>query len=72
VADRCGHGPLIQRDLQRAAAKGRALSQVDMMLAALGRQHKVSILTADRDFEALPDLRIENWTGVDWSSHKTP
>ena len=43
--------------------KGRALSQVDMMLAALGRQHKVILLTADRDFEALPELRVENWTG---------
>jgi predicted nucleic acid-binding protein len=41
--------------------KGRALSQVDIMLAALGRQHKPTILTADRDFEALPDLRVENW-----------
>ncbi len=42
--------------------KGRAFSQVDMMLAALGRQHKLTILTADRDFEALPDLHVENWT----------
>jgi tRNA(fMet)-specific endonuclease VapC len=43
--------------------KGRAFSQVDMMLAALGRQHKVVLLTSDRDFEALPDLRVENWLG---------
>jgi tRNA(fMet)-specific endonuclease VapC len=43
--------------------KGRALSQVDMMLAALGRQHKPIILSSDRDFEALPDLRAENWAG---------
>ena len=41
--------------------KGRALSQVDMMLSALGRQNKLIILTSDRDFEALPDLRVENW-----------
>jgi tRNA(fMet)-specific endonuclease VapC len=40
---------------------GRALSQVDMMLAALARQHKLTILTTDRDFEALTDLRVENW-----------
>jgi tRNA(fMet)-specific endonuclease VapC len=45
-------------DLRR---KGRVLSQVDMMLAALARQHKLTILTTDRDFEALPDLRVENW-----------
>lgn len=41
--------------------QGRALSQVDMMMAALARQHKLVILTTDRDFDALPDLRNENW-----------
>jgi tRNA(fMet)-specific endonuclease VapC len=42
--------------------KGRVLSQVDIMLAALARQHKLTLLTSDRDFEALPDLAIENWS----------
>jgi predicted nucleic acid-binding protein len=37
------------------------LSQVDMMLAALSRQHKVILLSSDRDFEALPDISVENW-----------
>ena len=41
--------------------QGRALSQVDMMLAALARQHKLIVLTTDRDFQALSDLAIENW-----------
>src|SRR5438552_257691 len=41
--------------------QGRVLSQVDMMLAALARQHRLTLLTADRDFEALPDVRVENW-----------
>jgi tRNA(fMet)-specific endonuclease VapC len=41
--------------------QGRVLSQVDMVLAALARQHKLTVLTTDRDFEALPDLRVENW-----------
>ena len=41
--------------------KGRALSQVDMMLAALSRQHSAIVLTTDRDFEALPDLQVGNW-----------
>jgi tRNA(fMet)-specific endonuclease VapC len=45
-------------ELKRA---GRTLSQVDLMLAAMARQMNVTLLTADRDFEALPDLRIENW-----------
>jgi len=41
--------------------QGRVLSQVDMMLVALARQHKLAVLTTDRDFEALTDLRVENW-----------
>lgn len=41
--------------------QGRALSQVDIMLAALARQHKLIVLTTDRDFEALADLAVENW-----------
>ncbi|HZW29323.1 MAG TPA: type II toxin-antitoxin system VapC family toxin [Isosphaeraceae bacterium] len=42
-------------------ARGRVLSQVDMMLAALSRSMDAVLLTDDRDFEALPDLQIENW-----------
>ncbi len=45
-------------ELRRA---GRALSQIDVMLAALARHMKLTILTSDRDFEALPDIRTENW-----------
>jgi tRNA(fMet)-specific endonuclease VapC len=41
--------------------RGRVLSQVDIMLAALARQHKLIVLTTDRDFEALSDLAVENW-----------
>ena len=42
--------------------QGRVLSQVDMMLAALARQHKLIVLTNDKDFEALPDLTVEDWS----------
>jgi len=31
------------------------------MPAALARHMDLTLLTADRDFEALPDLRVENW-----------
>jgi predicted nucleic acid-binding protein len=48
----------IYNDLQR---RGRALSQVDMMLVALSRMMNLTLLTSDRDFEALPDIRTENW-----------
>ncbi|MGZ3489741.1 MAG: type II toxin-antitoxin system VapC family toxin [Isosphaeraceae bacterium] len=41
--------------------QGRVLSQVDIMLAALARQHKLIVLTTDRDFEAFSDLAVENW-----------
>jgi predicted nucleic acid-binding protein len=40
---------------------GRAMSQVDMMLAAMVRHWKWTLLTADRDFEPLQDIRTENW-----------
>lgn len=40
---------------------GRVLSQVDMMLAAMARQMKATILTTDRDFECLSDIHKENW-----------
>ena len=60
-------------DARRAAPKflepeeARALlaatpeSYNDMVLAALARQHKLTVLTTDWDFDALADLRVENW-----------
>jgi tRNA(fMet)-specific endonuclease VapC len=50
----------VYRELERV---GRVLSQVDMILAALARLMNLTILTSDRDFEALPDIRTENWLG---------
>ena len=41
--------------------QGRVLSQVDIMLAALARQHELIVLTTDRDFEALANFAVENW-----------
>jgi predicted nucleic acid-binding protein len=32
-----------------------------MILAAMARQRNLTVLTADKDFEALADLRTENW-----------
>jgi tRNA(fMet)-specific endonuclease VapC len=48
----------IHRDLKR---RGRVLSQVDMMLAALARQMGLTLATSDHDFAALDDLTTENW-----------
>jgi tRNA(fMet)-specific endonuclease VapC len=41
--------------------RGRVLSQVDMILAAQSRALDAIVLTHDRDFDALPDIRVENW-----------
>ncbi len=49
----------VYHDLRR---RGRVLSQVDMMLAALAQKLSLTLLTTDRDFEALPGLPTENWT----------
>lgn len=51
----------IHQDLKR---RGRVLSQVDMMLAALARRMSLTIATSDRDFIALPDIATENCTGA--------
>jgi tRNA(fMet)-specific endonuclease VapC len=48
---------------QELRARGRVLSQVDIMVAALARLMDLTVLTTDLDFEALPDLRVENWLG---------
>lgn len=45
-------------ELRRA---GRALSQVDRILAALARHMSLTLLTTDQDFQALPDIPTENW-----------
>jgi len=42
--------------------RGRVLSQVDIMVAALARQLKLTVLTTDGDFGALPDIRTEDWS----------
>lgn len=49
----------IHQELRRS---GRVMSQVDMILAAMVRQTGATLLTTDRDFEALPDLHLANWT----------
>jgi predicted nucleic acid-binding protein len=48
----------VYHEMKRA---GRALSQVDPMLAALARHLDANLLTTDGDFEPLRDIRRENW-----------
>lgn len=52
------YGSLVHRLRER----GRVLSQVDIMIAALAIQHDLILLTTDRDFEGLPEVKAENWS----------
>jgi len=45
-------------DLKR---QGRVLSAVDLMVAALAKQMNATVLSTDRDFEALKGIRVSNW-----------
>jgi tRNA(fMet)-specific endonuclease VapC len=46
------------RELRTA---GRILSQFDMLIAALARQRRFVVLTADQDFQHIKRLQVENW-----------
>ncbi|MFO0964571.1 MAG: type II toxin-antitoxin system VapC family toxin [Gemmataceae bacterium] len=45
-----------------AEERGRVLSRTDMILAAFARRENIALLSADRDFEAFPEINTENWT----------
>jgi tRNA(fMet)-specific endonuclease VapC len=51
----------LHHDLKR---RGRVLSQVDMMLAALATQMTLTLATSDQDFAALSDIATENWLAI--------
>jgi tRNA(fMet)-specific endonuclease VapC len=40
---------------------GRVIPAFDMLIAASARQLGLTLLTADRDFLAVPRLKVENW-----------
>jgi tRNA(fMet)-specific endonuclease VapC len=42
-------------------AAGRMLSQFDLLIAAVARRHRLTLLTADSDFKPVERLTIENW-----------
>jgi tRNA(fMet)-specific endonuclease VapC len=50
---------LIYGDLK---SRGRVLSQIDMMLAALCSQMNLTLVSTDQDFSALPSISVEDWT----------
>jgi tRNA(fMet)-specific endonuclease VapC len=46
---------------QELRSAGHMLAQFDLLIAALARQHKLILLTADRDFQPVRQLHVENW-----------
>jgi predicted nucleic acid-binding protein len=40
---------------------GQSRAQFDVLIAAIAEQHSLTILTADRDFDVIPNVDIENW-----------
>lgn len=41
--------------------KGRILSQVDLLLASMAMRYRLTILSSDRDFDSIIELKKENW-----------
>ena len=44
-----------------AKERGRALSLVDTILTGFAWKENVVLLTADKDFQAFPEIKTENW-----------
>jgi predicted nucleic acid-binding protein len=44
-----------------ARQRGRVLSTTDIILAAFAWRESAVLLTADKDFEAWPEIKTENW-----------
>jgi hypothetical protein len=46
---------------QNLRRQGLVLSQFDILIASLARQHQLTLLTADQDFQGIARLSVENW-----------
>lgn len=42
-------------------AKGRPISPMDAQISAVARQQNLTVLTADKHFEFIDSLNVENW-----------
>lgn len=52
-------------NLQLASRRqGRQLATVDALIAAIALRYDLLLLTTDRDFQAIPTLRQDNWIRV--------
>jgi predicted nucleic acid-binding protein len=48
----------VRVDLRRA---GRPIPQIDAQIAAIARLDRLTVLTTDSHFTAVPQLHTENW-----------
>jgi predicted nucleic acid-binding protein len=46
---------------QELGSAGKMLSQFDLLIAAVTRANKLTLLTADSDFKPVSGLKVENW-----------
>jgi tRNA(fMet)-specific endonuclease VapC len=46
---------------QELRSAGKSLSQFDLLIAAMARQHRLTLLTADQDFQPVKGIKIQNW-----------
>jgi predicted nucleic acid-binding protein len=44
-----------------ARERGRVLSTTDLILASFAHKEDIVLLTTDKDFEAFPQIKTENW-----------
>lgn len=45
----------------RLRRRGRQLGAIDALIAAIALRYDLTLLTTDGDFDAVPDLKRENW-----------
>ena len=46
---------------QELRSAGKMMSQFDLLIAAMARQHHLTLLTADQDFQPVTGIKIQNW-----------
>ena len=46
---------------QELRSAGKMLSQFDLLIAAVARQYKLTLLTSDHDFQPVSGLKVESW-----------
>lgn len=68
IADRFGYINVERRDGEEAGhlrlllrRVGYQLSAIDALIAVLALRNDLTLLTSDRDFSFVPDIKVDNW-----------